>query len=261
MRMSTSSRGRALSAAVLAAALVAAIAVALGVAPSALAATGTVSWTNSCLNVRTGPGSGYSAITCLSDGTVVNIDCQTTGDSVTGPYGSTNVWDHLPDYGGYVTDAYVETGSNGYVAPQCGSSGGVLRGDDYPYSGGCIDCPDQWQFLTRECTSFVAWRMNQLGVNFTNGMNGGWFGNAETWDDNAWNLGWRVDNTPSVNAIAQWNAYEGDAAGGGHVAYVAAVNGDGTVTIEEYNWMGYHNYHSRTIAASAVGRYIHVPGT
>jgi surface antigen len=235
-------------------------AVSLGLAGSALAASGTVSWTGSCLNVRTGPGSGYAAITCLSDGTWVNIDCQTTGDWVSGPWGWTNVWDHLPDYGGYVTDAYVDTGSSGYVAPQCGSSSG-LRGDDYPYSGGAIDQPDPWSFLTRECTSFVAWRMNELGVNFTNGMNGGWFGNAENWDDNARALGWAVDNTPTVNAIAEWEPYAFGASSLGHVAYVAAVNGDGTITIEEYNYGYAYNYSTRTIPASNVSWYIHVPGT
>jgi hypothetical protein len=32
----------------------------------------------------------------------------------------------------------------------------------------------------RECTSFVAWRLRQHGIDFTNGLKGGWFGNAMT---------------------------------------------------------------------------------
>src|SRR5919204_487674 len=191
------------------------LAVVLAVPGVAEAATGTISWTGSCLNVRTGPGTGYGAITCLPDGTTINIDCQTAGDAVTGPYGSTTIWDHASNYGGYVTDAYVNTGSNGWVATQC-NTGGYVRGNDYPYS--CIDCVDPWYFYTRECTSFVAHRMNNtLGVYFSNNMNGGHFGDAEHWDDNAAYLGWRVDHTPKVNAIAQWNANESGASSGGDV--------------------------------------------
>jgi surface antigen len=242
------------------------LAVVLAIPAVAAAATGTVSWTGSCLNVRTGPGTGYGAITCLPDGTTINIDCQTTGDVVTGPYGSTTIWDHASDYGGYVTDAYIETGSNGWIAPQC-DTGGYVRGDDYPYANdpyGCSDpiCIDPWLFYKRECTSFVAHRMNNsLGVYFSNNMNGGHFGDAYNWDDNAASLGWRVDHTPKVNAIAQWNAGEGGASSGGHVAFVATVNSDHTVTLEEYNWAGLHSYHTRTISITDVGRYIHVPGT
>jgi surface antigen len=238
--------------------LLVALAVVLAVPAVAEAATGTISWTGSCLNVRTGPGTGYGAITCLPDGTTINIDCQTAGDAVTGPYGSTTIWDHASNYGGYVTDAYVNTGSNGWVATQC-DAGGYVRGNDYPYS--CIDCVDPWNFYTRECTSFVAHRMNNtLGVYFSNNMNGGHFGDAEHWDDNAAYLGWRVDHTPKVNAIAQWNANESGASSGGHVAFVAAVNADHTITTEEYNW-GDWAYHTRTISITAVPRYIHVPGT
>src|ERR671936_489883 len=111
------------------------LAVVLAVPAVAQAATGTVSWTGSCLNVRTGPGTGYGAITCLPDGTTINIDCQTAGDSVTGPYGSTTIWDHASNYGGHVPDPHVRTGSNGWVATQC-DAGGYVRGNDYPYS--CI---------------------------------------------------------------------------------------------------------------------------
>ena len=35
-----------------------------------------------------------------------------------------------------------------------------------------------------------------------------------------------------------------------HVAYVQSVPGDGTVVLEEYNWMGSHAYHTRTVPIS-----------
>ena len=51
------------------------------------------------------------------------------------------------------------------------------------------------------------------------------------------------------------------AGGSGHVAYVAQVNGDGTIVIEEYNWApfpyGYH-HPPRVIRASDVSNFIHI---
>jgi surface antigen len=45
------------------------------------------------------------------------------------------------------------------------------------------------------------------------------------------------------------------------VAYLAQVNGDGTIVIEEYNWLplryGYHNP-PRVIHASDVSNFIHI---
>jgi|SRR6516165_5316128 len=118
-----------------------------------------------------------------------------------------------------------------------------IKGDDYPFRTSEIDTPDGWGFLCRECTSFVAWRIRQLGVNFINGMKGGWFGNADTWAANAHQLGYRVDNTPSAGAIAHYGPNAFLAGPSGHVAYVAQVNGDGSIVIEEYNWAVRYAYH------------------
>src|SRR5215472_9828261 len=124
----------------------------------------------------------------------------------------------------------------------------VIKGDDYPYKNSQpdFDGGDRWGFYARECTSFVAHRINQLGVNFTNGMRGPkgaptdhpipvW-GNGDHWAEHANNLGFRVDNTPSVGAIAHFDPGISGAGSMGHVAYVAQVNGDGTIVIEEYNF-------------------------
>ncbi|MGW2046766.1 SH3 domain-containing protein [Streptomyces sp. NPDC001858] len=70
------------------------------------------------LNVRSGPGTGYSVVRVLAEDTKVPIFCQTPGTSVSGPYGTTNIWDNIAD-GQFVSDAYVRTGSDGYVAPRC----------------------------------------------------------------------------------------------------------------------------------------------
>lgn len=70
------------------------------------------------LNVRSGPGTGYSVVRVLPAGTRVAITCQRPGEWVTGPYGTSNVWDNIGS-GQYVSDAYILTGSDGYVAPRC----------------------------------------------------------------------------------------------------------------------------------------------
>ena len=81
-------------------------------------APGTVNTTSADLNVRSGPGTSYSIVGSLSDGASVTISCQTTGTSVTGTYGTSNIWDKIGT-GRYVPDAYIYTGSDGRVAPNC----------------------------------------------------------------------------------------------------------------------------------------------
>lgn len=71
------------------------------------------------LNVRSGPSTSYGIVRVLSGGTSVPIFCQTPGQTISGPYGTTNVWDNIDD-GEYISDAYVYTGSDGYVASRCG---------------------------------------------------------------------------------------------------------------------------------------------
>lgn len=71
------------------------------------------------LNVRSGPGTGYSIIDVLPQGATVPVNCQTPGTQVSGPYGTSNIWDNIGN-GRFVSDAYVKTGSDGYVAPRCG---------------------------------------------------------------------------------------------------------------------------------------------
>ncbi|MFI6337973.1 SH3 domain-containing protein [Streptomyces sp. NPDC050535] len=70
------------------------------------------------LNVRSGPGTSYGVVRVLAEGAQVPIRCQRPGGTVTGPYGTSNIWDNIAS-GEYVSDAYVNTGSDGYVAPRC----------------------------------------------------------------------------------------------------------------------------------------------
>ncbi|MFJ3667497.1 hypothetical protein ACIPSE_13695 [Streptomyces sp. NPDC090106] len=70
------------------------------------------------LNVRSGPGTGYSIVRVLLAGAQVPIFCQAPGTTVTGPYGTSNIWDNIDD-GEFVSDAYIQTGSDGYIRPRC----------------------------------------------------------------------------------------------------------------------------------------------
>ena len=64
-------------------------------------------------------------------------------------------------------------------------------------------------------------------------------------------LGYLVDDVPAVGAVAQT-----DAGRVGHVAWVSAV-GDGTVTVEEYNYYVAGGYDVRTVPTSDF-RYLHL---
>ncbi|MFE9443711.1 SH3 domain-containing protein [Streptomyces sp. NPDC006602] len=70
------------------------------------------------LNVRNGPGTNYAIVRILAEGAKVPIFCQSPGTTITGPYGTSNIWDNI-DNGQYVSDAYVNTGSDGYIRPRC----------------------------------------------------------------------------------------------------------------------------------------------
>lgn len=70
------------------------------------------------VNVRTGPGTSYRIVRTLPYGQRIPIYCQKPGERVTGPYGTSNLWDNIAN-GEFVSDAYVHTGSDGYIAPRC----------------------------------------------------------------------------------------------------------------------------------------------
>lgn len=80
--------------------------------------TGVIRTAGDPLNVRAGPGTSYAIVGQVADGTTVTISCQMPGTTVTGPYGTSSIWDRIGS-SRFVSDAYVRTGSDGYVAPRC----------------------------------------------------------------------------------------------------------------------------------------------
>lgn len=98
---------------------VAALGLALFLAvPASAAVAGTVHTdSGASVNVHSGPHTSDTVTGSVADGAAVSISCQTTGTSVTGKYGTSTLWDHIS--GGYISDTYVYTGSDGRVAPDC----------------------------------------------------------------------------------------------------------------------------------------------
>lgn len=132
----------------------------------------------------------------------------------------------------------------GLIPAMTPSAQAYSTGDDYPqqYKDADYDwcatnwtnpaAADEWNFVKRQCTSFVAHCLNSRnGIDFDNWYGGVRWSHGGNWGNAARSCGIPVDNTPAVGAVAYWE-------NGGHVAWVREVNGD-TVVIEEYNYTGY----------------------
>jgi surface antigen len=107
-----------------------------------------------------------------------------------------------------------------------------------PSSGGSQCVADQWNFYQGQCTSWVAYRLDQLnGIAFNNsfGDDGTW-GDAANWGPHAQSLGIAVNGTPMVGSVAWWP--DGSAHPGGHVAYVEQVNSPTSIVVSEMNYDG-----------------------
>src|SRR3954452_7683543 len=138
--------------------------------------------------------------------------------------------------------------------------------DDYParLKAARLDAlVDPWQFYNRECTSFVAWRLNSENqVAFNDYWRGTHFGNASNWKKAAQALSVPVDNNPTRGAVAWWSAGSAGSSRG-HVAWVQTV-GNGAITIEEYNYLHAGKYDTRTISSSSSmwpSGFIHIKDT
>lgn len=167
--------------------------------------------------------------------------------------------DQRPDLGAPLSRRRLLGGALAGTVLASLDAGGLLRPlaaaagtDTYPYPNGDPASSDPWGFTVRQCTSYVAWKINETGTAFSNRMNGGYFGNAKNWDDNAARLGWTVSSVPRPKSIGVLNS--GDL---GHVAFVESVNPDGSVNVSEYNWNFNLRYNERSNVR--FDAYIYVP--
>ncbi|MET3356887.1 UNVERIFIED_ORG: tape measure domain-containing protein [Leuconostoc holzapfelii] len=108
------------------------------------------------------------------------------------------------------------------------------KGDDYPWkSVGKDSGADPWGYFYRECVSFVASRLKNMGV--APGLFSG-LGNGADWV----NAPVGHSNNPKPGSVA---VYGPGSEFGNHVAMVTGVQGD-SFSGEEYNWNGDGNYHT-----------------
>ncbi|WP_216215631.1 SH3 domain-containing protein [Amycolatopsis aidingensis] len=120
-----------------------------GVVPAGASVDGTVRTAGGPLNVRRAPTTTSTVVGSVDNGTKVTIDCQTHGTRISGELGTTTLWDYVPSLGGYVSDAYMYTGSDGQIAPSCG----VGTGSAECSTGGCAG---EGLFRSEDAT-FVVW--------------------------------------------------------------------------------------------------------
>ncbi|WP_341954075.1 CHAP domain-containing protein [Salinibacterium sp. TMP30] len=137
------------------------------------------------------------------------------------------------------------------------ASGARELGDDYPWATAGYDL-SPLNYYYRQCTDFVAWRLNRDVGSFSAPFRWAWAdltpngGNASQWKA-AWDAhGWTVSATPVVGSVA-WFGWDN------HVAYVKAINADGSVLLEEYNYVN-RVYGQRILAAADVEAFLYPPG-
>lgn len=131
-----------------------------------------------------------------------------------------------------------------------GSRANVPDTTGYPWANAPFpnSISDPWGMYQRQCVSYTAWKVWKSGRHMPYW---GGRGNANQWDDNARAANIPVDNKPRVGDVAVSNrGYYG------HVMYVEAVNGDGTITVSQYNagWDG--KYSEARISADGLS-FIH----
>jgi surface antigen len=246
-------------------ALVLAAAGALALAgPANAATTYHVSGTDGTLAEQSQPQTGHVA-KWLHEGDAVSVACQVNdggqdlGDGGTFAWQQSRTWDQLTD-GNWVYDHFITTppqGGDGFSpgVPRCNTGTSNLNVNNYPWRVG----PTQWVddghgYYAGECVSFAAWAIRSDGRPHTKSPD--FLGNADMWH------GASTTSIPYVGEIAQWDPNVNGAGAMGHVAYVAAVNTDDTITVDEYNWTdsydGYvaHRLSVRTISAQAPSRYL-----
>lgn len=101
---------------------------------------------------------------------------------------------------------------------------------------------DPWGLYTRECVSYAAWKVASTG-RFVPHFGGA--GNARQWPSTVAAYGIQSGSAPRAGSVAMWPiGYYG------HVMYVESVNGDGTITVSDYNleWDGLYRKYTRSAA-------------
>ena len=150
--------------------------------------------------------------------------------------GAINVLPGDPNKGGYPWEQGC------YVDGNAVSHGGTDGNGGDPLGYGC-----------RQCVSYTAWKVIQK-----TGYTPRYWGNANMWPASARAANFSTGNTPRAGSLGVISAGQY-----GHIVYVEAVNGDGTVDISQYNYYnaggpGWGNYSKMRVSSSTYDTYIYI---
>jgi surface antigen/peptidoglycan hydrolase CwlO-like protein len=156
--------------------------------------------------------------------------------------------------------AMARAGGGGAVVTLPGTSGGYpwndsncyVDGNAWSYGGIDGNGTDGMGYGCRQCVSYVAWRAyKETGYAAIN------WGNANNMPSNARAAGFSTGSTPRAGSagVISAGAY-------GHVVWIDAVNGDGTVDVSQYNYYnaggsGWGHYSKMRVSAATYDTYIY----
>lgn len=146
------------------------------------------------------------------------------------------------------------------LAPPTGGAGpkrptilGYPYGPQCPAAGFAVRV-DRWNMDTCNCTSYVAWALDE------NGFRIGWFQpgqmDAHNWPEVARESRIPEGRMPRVGAVAVWPRVTPP---WGHVAFVIAVHPDGTFDVAEYNLLRKFRFDERYRVSRAGATFLYVP--
>lgn len=195
--------------------------------------------TPSCYTFKTAGKAGYGQCIKNNAASVRNLTSQTIRVYYNSDYAGTYV-DVAPgstkDLAG--TSLYNQNASHAPKPATVGTTYAAVN--NYPYKGQSTGV-DPWNFYKGQCTSWAAWAVrDRLGIAFSNSYKGVHWGNANNWDNAARAAGIPVYGSPKAGDVAVRNSGTY-----GHVAFVRAVNSDGTYWVEEYNHVAPDTYAHR----------------
>ncbi|MDN5274196.1 MAG: exported protein of unknown function [Candidatus Saccharibacteria bacterium] len=150
--------------------------------------------------------------------------------------GSVNILPGDPNKGGYPWEEGC------YVDGNAVSHGGYDGNGGDPLGYGC-----------RQCVSYAAWKV----IDKT-GYRPMYWGNANMWPGSARAAGFSTGSVPRAGSLGVISAGQY-----GHIVYVEAVNGDGTLDISQYNYYnaggpGWGNYSKMRVSSSTYDTYIYL---
>lgn len=140
-----------------------------------------------------------------------------------------------------------------------GSKGG------YPWEAGCWVNANAWSFGgvngngtdplgygCRQCVSYTAFKVGQRTGNYPR-----YWGNANMWPASARSAGYQTGSAPRANSVGIIMAGQY-----GHSVWIDEVNGDGTLTISQYNYYnaggpGWGHYSKMRVSASTYDVFIY----